>query len=118
MEDGSPISKVSDHKINAGLSLTLKKLTLTPRIRWVSDIRKIPSPGFDTSESMDGHFVFDLSLRASNLFRNVDLYLTGVNLFNAAYFAAAPYGEGPSGWVMDKAPQPGLSIVAGLRIRL
>lgn len=118
MDDSTPISKVSDHKVNAGITWYLNKLSFSPRVRWVSDISKIPSYGFDESTSMDGHFVFDLSIRAVDIFKNVDLYLTGNNLFNAAYFAAAPYGEGPSGWVMDKAPQPGLSIVAGLRIRL
>lgn len=116
MDDGSPIPKVSDHKFNAGLTYRIHSFTLSPRLRWVSDISKIPNPGFDSSTSMKGHTVVDFCLRKENLRKHLDLYANFTNLFNAKYFAASPYGEGPDGWVMDKTPQPGFAFSLGMKL--
>ncbi len=116
MEDGSPIPKAADHKINAGLTYRLKGFTFAPRVRYSSEISKIPNPGFDESDTIDGHTVVDLSVRRENIKEHLDLYINFVNLFNAKYYASAPYGEGPDGWVMDKVPQPGFSLTAGVKL--
>ncbi len=105
-DNGTKINKVAQNKINAGLTYYYNQYSVSARIRNSSDILR-----YDQS-TIKGHTVVDVTLRGENVFENLGFYVITTNLFNAKYFTASPFEE--SGWLMDKAPQPGMNLEFGL----
>lgn len=108
-DNGNKINKVAQNKINAGITYYYDKFSASVRVRYSSEI-----PRFDMV-MIEGHTVVDLTLRGTNILDNLDCYIITNNLFNQKYFTASPFEEG--GWLMDKAPQPGMNLQFGINYK-
>ncbi|PLX17482.1 MAG: hypothetical protein C0599_13495 [Salinivirgaceae bacterium] len=115
-ENGDPLSKISYHKVHAGLTYTLiGRITISPRLRFIGPANGLTATGVQEG-FIDSRTVVDLTLRGK-ITDNISAEINAVNLFNTKYYAPSPFGEGPSGWIMAKAPQPGLLITGGVSIK-
>ncbi len=112
--NGDPISKVSPNKLKAGLTYTFRhKYSISTRFRWYDKANGLTDSGVQEG-FIDSRYVFDLSIRANEFLGALSAYLNVLNVLDKEYYAPNAFGEGPSGWIMDKAPQPGRSIEFGL----
>ncbi len=117
-ENGDPISKITPNKIRAGLTYIFKeKYSISPRVRWFDKANALNASGIVEEGLIDSRFVFDFSVRANEFIGGLSCYLNVLNALNTEYYVPNAFGEGPSGWLMAKAPQPGASFEFGLSYR-
>ena len=115
-EKNSPIGKIANHKINFGADLNLWKFTISPRIRWASNLVKSTSNStYKDGTEFPGYFLVNVNTRL-NIINNLSAYLTVNNLLDTPYYAAAPFGE--SVWILPRAPQAKRTILFGLEYSL
>ncbi len=105
-ENGDKINKVAQNKVNAGVAYHYNQYSISTRVRYSSDITRI-----DLTK-VKGHAVVDATLRGDNVVGNFGFFIITSNLFNQKYYTASPFEEG--GWLMDKAPQPGINGEVGI----
>lgn len=119
-DNGDPMNKVAPHKLTVGFDLEYDKFSLSPRFRW-SD--KIPVLDAQDDGSIGvvregGHQIVDVAATYSDVGNvdGLDVYVSGRNVLNSEYIAAGSFGEGPEGWLNRVAPQPKVTVEAGVRM--
>lgn len=106
------LNKISTHKVNFGATYAVwEKISVTPLVRWVSDIQSAPSNSEFAGDKFPGYTVVNLNVNA-RLMRNLELNVNIINLLNTEYYSFSPYSE--SVWITARAPQPLRSILASL----
>ena len=116
--NGDPISKISYHKVHAGLTYhLLDRITASPRVRFTG-----PANGLNTSNQVEEGFfdartIIDMTVRGK-ITEKISAEINAINLLNTKYYAPSPFGEGPAGWIMPKTPQPGLFITFGVSVKI
>lgn len=99
---GDEIPYVPRHQLNATLGVEHKRAGANVAINYVSSMREAVTSG-PLSEALhtDSQFTVDLAARYQ-LFKNIEIYATARNLFNAIYLVGhRPYGARPNAprWV-------------------
>ncbi|MDI6791445.1 MAG: TonB-dependent receptor [bacterium] len=111
--------KTSKHKVMAGATIkSFKNLSLTPRIRWVSDIATRPenvkygenNPHTGKYARMPGYSVVDLNMVYVG--KNMDIHLLVNNLLNKKYYTAGVSSENTV--YLPEVPQDLRRILLGL----
>ena len=105
--------KTSKHKIMGGLVWTLGgRLTIAPRLRWVSDIATRQENALYAGSRMPGYQVATLNVRLKNLIEGLEAQLTIDNLTDARYYTAGVRSE--STVYLPRVPQDGRRVMLGL----
>ena len=87
------------------------KYSITPIVRWVSDIQSAPSNSEYAGTKFPGYTVVNLNMNAQ-LTKDLELGINVINLLDAQYYSFSPYAE--SVWITARAPQPLRSVLASL----
>ena len=117
-KNGDPISKISPHKLQLGATYKfMNKYSFTPRIRFIGKANGLGNSGVEEGY-FDSRTVFDLSLTGTNVYDKLSFELNVINLLDTEYYAPVPFGEGPGGWLMYKAPQPERSMQVMLHYKI
>ena len=111
--------KTSKHKVMAGATIkTPINISITPRVRWVSDIATRPenakygrnNPYTGKHERMPGYTLVDLNIVYSH--KNMDIHLLVNNLLNSRYHTAGVASE--SSVYLPEVPQDLRRILVGV----
>jgi iron complex outermembrane receptor protein len=103
---GLPVAGVPEDMATLGGTVAFRqRLVATPYLLFRG--RRLRGEA-DAREAMGAYALVNLNLRARNVARNLDLWLTGLNLFDSQYFDPAfPWG------VPGDYPRPGRSLYFG-----
>jgi iron complex outermembrane receptor protein len=105
-ETGARRADIPRDMATLGATVTLKEqYTITPTLLLRSSRSRAAG---DPRPALDGYGIFNLTLRARGLVRNLDVAATAGNLFDTEYLDPSPAGSVPGDY-----PRPGRSLFLG-----
>jgi outer membrane receptor protein involved in Fe transport len=109
--------KTSAHKVSTGFTWTLfDRLSISPRLRWVSDIATRQENALYAGARMPGYHLVDLQVRLLRTAPGLDLHMAVNNLLNETYYTSGVGSE--SGVYMPRVPQQKRSMLIGMTYHL